>query len=335
MFEPKYRITDYFLSTIEQITALQAKFKKNRIRLPSLIKLQKEAFNKNVHSSTLIEGNQLSFSQVSALNDNNEVRADDNQKLEVTNYIQALRWVINHAAKEINEQDLLRLHKLITQGLIDKNKCGKYRKVRNYVVDGREIVVYRSPDASKVPELMQDLFKWTAREKEINAIIASAIFHHQLVTIHPFTDGNGRIARAASLWLLYQKHYDQLHIIALDKYFADDRKKYYLKIQQVRDLDYDFTYWLDYVAQGVLETMEDVRRRLHRLAVSPKEDIALSDKQEELINFVRQNAGCGSKKISSSLKINRARVNQLISPLIKAGIIEVRGKARATKYFIE
>ncbi|RJQ31918.1 MAG: Fic family protein [Actinobacteria bacterium] len=335
MFEPKYLITDYFLSAIEQITALQTEFKKNRVRLPSLLKLQKEAFNKNVHSSTLIEGNQLSLNQVSALNDNNEVRADGNQKLEVTNYIQALRWVTNHAAKEINEQDLLRLHKLITQGLIDKNKCGKYRKVRNYVVDGRGIVVYRPPDASKVSELMQELFEWTAREKETNAIIASAIFHHQIVTIHPFTDGNGRIARIASLWLLYQKHYDPLHIIALDKYFADDLQKYYLKIQQARDLDYDFTYWLDYVARGVLETMEDVRRRLYRLAVSPQKDISLSVKQEELINFVRQNAGCGSKSISNSLKINRARVNQLISPLIKAGIIKARGKARATKYFIE
>ncbi len=334
MFRPNYRITDYFLSCIEKIATLQAEIKKSNIQLKALLQLQKETFNHSVHSSTAIEGNQLSLNQVSALSENKEINADARQKLEVTNYIKTLRWITNNAAKEINEKDFLRLHRLITQRLIDKNKCGKYREVQNYIVDGRKIVIYRPPTASKVPKLMNELFEWVGRENEINAVITSAIFHHQIVTIHPFTDGNGRIARAASLWLLHKKQYDPLHIIALDNYFANDRQEYYLKIQQVRDLDYDFTYWLDYVAQGVLEAMENTMGRIYQLAIFPEKEISLSTKQEELINFIKSNPSCGSKTISDKLKINRARVNQLISPLIKAGIVKVEGKARSTKYFI-
>lgn len=271
---------------------------------------------------------------VAALNENKEVKADSLQKIEITNYIKALRWMINHAQKKINEDSILHLHRLITMELIDENKCGKYRKGQNYVVDGRGIVIYQPPAAKEVPNLMQELFEWVNREEKTNAIIISAVFHHQLVTIHPFTDGNGRIARAASLWLLYQKQYDPFHIISLDNYFAYDRKQYYLKIHQVRELDYDFTYWLDYVAQGVLEAMENVMRRIYQLAISPQEEIVLSAKQEELINFIKQNAGCGSKNIGSALNINRSRVNQLISPLVKAGIIKVSGKAKATRYYV-
>jgi Fic family protein len=334
MFKPNYRITEYFLGCIEKIAALQAEIRKSHIRLPMLLRLQKEAFNRNVHSSTWIEGNQLSLQQVAALNERKDVKADDRQKIEVENYIRALRWVIEHADQQMKESDLLRLHRLITQDLVAEGKDGKYRKIQNYVVDGRRNIVYRPPQAVEVPKLMRELLAWITRGNEMNAVIASAVFHHQFVTIHPFTDGNGRAARAASLWILYQRKYDPVHIIALDEYFAHDRETYYLKIRQARELDYDLTYWLDYVAQGVLVTLENAMHRIYQLSISPQKDVSLSDKQESLINFVKQNAGCSSKDIGTTLKINRARVNQLVAPLVKAGIIKVEGKARTTKYYL-
>lgn len=334
MFKPNYRITEYFLSCIERIAIIQTEIRKSHIRLPMMLHLQKEAFNRNVHSSTSIEGNQLSLKQVEAVSERKDIKADARQKLEVENYIKALRWVTDHAKKMINERDLLHLHHLITKGLVADTKCGKYRKMQNYVVDSRKVVVYQPPTALKVPKMMRDLFTWVAQGDETNAVISSAIFHHQFVTIHPFTDGNGRLARVAGLWILYQKKYDPFHIVAMDDYFANDREKYYLKIRQVRELDYDFTYWLDYIAQGVLETMENVLKRIYQLAVSPEKEVRLSAKQEELINFVKQYHGSGSKDIGNILKINRARVNQLIAPLVKAGIIKTEGKARTTKYYL-
>lgn len=334
MFKPNYRITDYFLGCIERIAALQMEIRKSRIRLPVRLRLQKEAFTRNVHSSTWIEGNQLSLQQVEALNEQKDVRADDRQKKEVTNYIIALRWVIEHADQQMKESDLLRLHRLITRDLVDEGKCGKYRKIQNHVVDGRESIVYTPPPASEVPKLMRELLEWITREREINAVIAGAVFHHQFVTIHPFTDGNGRMARAVSLWIMYQRKHDPAHIISLDEYFAHDREAYYLKIRQAREWDYDLTGWLDYTVQGVLETLENAMRRIYQLALSPKKDILLTDKQESLINFIKQNPGCSSKDIGAALKIHRARVNQLVAPLVKAGIVKVEGKARTTKYIL-
>lgn len=334
MYRPNYRITEYFLGCIEKIAALQADIRKSRVRLPAKLMLQTEAFNRNVHSSTWIEGNRLSLEQVAALRGRKEVRADERQKREVANYIQALQWVLDHADKPVAEKDLLRLHRMITRGLVNPEKCGRYREVQNYVLDGKGRTAYTPPAAPAVPKLMRDLLAWLARAKGMNPVIASAVFHHQFVTIHPFADGNGRLARAVSLWILYHGQYDPSHIAALDEYFAQDREKYYRKIRQARELDYDLTYWLDYLAQGVLETLESALGRIYQLAVSPKKEIALSGKQEELIHFIKQNAGCSSKDIGAAMKINRARVNQLIAPLIKAGIVGMAGKARATKYYL-
>jgi len=334
MFKPNYRISDYFLSCIEKITALQTEIRRSRIRLPALLQLQTEAFNRNVHSSTWIEGNQLSLRQVADVGQRKRVQADERQMREVENYIQVLHWIHDHAEKGVSEKDLLRLHRLITRGLVDEPKSGQYRRIQNYVMDGRNVVVFQPPDASAVPKLIKELVDWVNQGLETNAVIASAVFHHQFVTIHPFTDGNGRLARAASLWILYWKKYDPFHIVALDDYFARDREMYYMKIRQARELDYDLTYWLDYVAKGILETMDDVMRRIYQLSASPAKPVAISAKQEVLIHFLKQNHGCGSKEIGEGLKINRARVNQLIAPLVKAGLVKVEGKARTTRYYL-
>ncbi len=334
MYRPRYRITEYFLGCIERIAALQADIRTSRIRLPAKLKLQTEVFNRNVHSSTWIEGNQLSLEQVAALHERKEVRADERQKREVANYIQTLQWVLDHAETPLAENDLLRMHRMITRGTVNPEKCGRYRKVQNYVVDGRGRVVYTPPDARAVPKLMRELMAWLAHDKSMNAVIASAIFHHQFVTIHPFADGNGRLARAASLWILYHGQYDPAHIAALDEYYAQDREKYYQKIRQARELDHDLTYWLDYIAQGIMETLEHALRRIYQLAVSPNQEVALSSRQEALIHFIKQNAGCSSKDIGTAMKITRARVNQLITPLLKGGIVRAAGKARATRYYL-
>lgn len=334
MFNPTYSITPYFLSCVEEITRLQTTIEKSRIKLPVLLELQKEAFDRNVHSSTAIEGNLLSLNQVAALGKNQDIKTDAKERLEVENYMRAMNWVIEQSEKKLDEKKLLKLHHFITQGLIEEKKSGQYRKVQNYVIDAKKRVVYTPPRAAKVATLTKELLGWINENEDINAIVASAIFHHQLVNIHPFTDGNGRLARAAALWILYQKKYDPFHIVALDEYFENDRDQYYLKITQVRELDYDFTYWIDYIAEGLLGTLQNTMRRIYQLSISPEKTIELSEKQEMLINYIKKNPGCNSSKIGQDLNINRARVNQLITPFVQGGVIRVEGRARATRYYL-
>ena len=334
MFKPDYKITEYLLSLIEQIATLLAKIESKKIRFTLMARLQNEALERNVHSSTSIEGNPLSLAQVSALNHNRDVSASFKQKKEVLNYFKALRWIIKNPERKISKDSLLELHKFITRSLLSSEKSGKFKKKQNFVIDKNKIVIYTPPSPKKCPKLISELLNWLKRDVKIHPIVLSAIFHHQLVNIHPFSDGNGRVARAAARWILYQKNFDPHHILSLDDFFAQDRERYYNKIQQTRDLDYDFTSWIEYIAEGILATLKGTYSRINKLSYSSQEKITITPKQEELLNLLYMHGSLGSRGLCKLLKIKRARVNQLVSPLLEAKIIKKEGKARATNYYL-
>ena len=334
MFKPDYRITEHLLSLIEQITAISSKAESRKIQFSLIARLQSETLERNTHSSTSIEGNPLSLAQVSALNRNKDIVADPRQKKEVLNYINALRWIIKNSRRKITKDNLLRLHSIIVKDLLSGQKAGQFKTKQNYVINGKKIVVFTPPGPRECPELISELLEWVNRSTKTHSVIVSAIFHHQFVTIHPFSDGNGRVARAAAQWILYQKEFDPHHILSLDDFYAQDREKYYSKIQQARDLDYDFTYWIEYVAEGMLETLKRTYSRMDKLSYSSQGKITITPKQEELIDLLSAYGSIGSRKLCGLLKINRARLNQLVLPLVETKIIKREGKARATRYYL-
>jgi len=335
MFKPKYKITDYSLALIGKAEKLAAKISQTNITFPLRVMLEKEALSKNAHSSTSIEGNILSLPQVVAISESQDVDADSFQKKEVTNYIESLRWIIKNTHLAMTEKKLLKLHSMITRGLISSSKAGHYKTKQNYVVNEKKIVVYTAPGPKESPQLFRDLINWVSEGGHIHPIIVSAIFHHRCVSIHPFSDGNGRLARAASQWILYKRGFDPQHILPADDFYASDRKRYYEKIQQARDLDDDFTFWIEYVAQGVLSALGKVYAKVSRIPLSSRKKIVITPKQEDLVELLNTRGALGSGDIGRILKVNRARVHQIISPLVKAKIIKREGSARATRYYLE
>lgn len=333
MFKPQYRITDYFIQCCEKTAAQTAFIQRADLEIPLQISLEREVVNRSVHSSTAIEGNRLSFDQVVALAANKNVVAKGDQQKEVNNCIQTVRWMLDNRGKKMTEARLLKLHQMMTRELLTTKGCGKYRSVQNYVIDAKGIVIFTPPSPKKVFQRMKDLFDWAKGFQDIHPVVRSAIFHHEFVTIHPFTDGNGRAARAAGQWLLFEKGYDPLHTLGLDDFFAGDRKRYYDMIQQARDLDGDYTYWIDYIAEGMFDSVTNVAGRIKSAKYSGKKiRMVLTPKQEELLRLIDEYGVLGSAQICEHMNINRARVNQLIAPLVKAGIVIKEGTTRAVKY---
>jgi Fic family protein len=166
----------------------------------------------------------------------------------------------------------------------------------------------------------------------LHSILTAAIFHHRFVSIHPFADGNGRLARCLSTLILYQREYDLLHIFSLDEFFATNRKRYYQKLQQARELDHDLTYWIEYVAFGIVQTLKNVKKRIEDLQVTASGTLHLSPSQEEALRILRDNPFARVAYLTEQMKISRARVNQILSPLIKNGLVTKEGESRATVY---
>jgi Fic family protein len=115
------------------------------------------------------------------------------EHLEATNHAAALDWVrewVGSRRKIVSERDILEIHQLILKGIDDAN-AGSYRTVA-VRISGSNVIL---PNPVKVPDLMEDFCRWLKRPDSPHPVILAAEAHYRLVSIHPFTDGNGRTAR--------------------------------------------------------------------------------------------------------------------------------------------
>lgn len=330
MFKADVRITSHLIKLFENIASAAALIKGARLQESLKAPLEKDAFARSVHSSTWIEGNLLSLAQVRAVSEGQDVLVEQKQKSEVANCLAAMRWMLKNKNKPVTESGLLAVHARMVKGVLPASRSGKYRSVQNYVIDARNKVIFTPPVPAKVTERMKDLFKWL-KDNDQHTIVRSAVFHHEFLTIHPFVDGNGRVARAISQWLLWEKGADPLLTLGLDDFFAQDRVRYYDMIQQTRDMDGDYTYWVEYVAEGLMNAIKTIQGRIKEGSLKLAR-VVFTPKQDELLALLRKYGVLGAAQIGQYMNINRARVNQLIAPLVRAGIVQKEGAARAVRY---
>lgn len=333
-FQPQFVITSYTLGFLTQAAELGTWIRQSAIDVSWLPRLQRDTHERLVHSSTAIEGNPLSLSEVQSLSRGDSILVAQKAQREVYNSLKALRWLwLQKSNSDISEKNLLKLHRLTMEKILENHQIGRYKTRPNRVIDHKGHTIYTPPSPEKTPVLTRQLLTWINNDKKLDPVIVSAVAHHQLVSIHPFADGNGRVARALALWLLYTRGFDTHHLFALDEFYETNRKLYYLKIQQARDLDDDLTLWLEYCAEGIVVTLKKTRERIENLQVMGKApQMTLTQRQEDVLRFLR---GCGqvkSPEIEKAFKLTRARINQILKPLVEAGLVTRLGQTRATKY---
>lgn len=336
MYEPRFRITPELLRRVTAATELRAWIGQAVVDVPWLPKLQSETAARLAHSSTAIEGNPLTLPDVQALARGEEIGASARARQEVVNYLAAMRWIWGGKPGEaIGEAGLLRLHRLLTRGVLPPGATGRYKTRPNRVAgpDGR--TVYAPPGPKQARPLTRELLAWLNSSKAagLHPVLVAAAAHHRLASIHPFLDGNGRAARALGSWLLYTRGFDTHHLFALDEFFWSDRGLYYRKIQEARESGEDLTAWLEYAAEGVLRTLERTKERIAGLQVSAAAPrMLLTRRQEDFLRFLRDKGRARSPDLEEAFGLTRARVGQILKPLVDAGLVLQEGRTRATSY---
>ncbi|MGR3309651.1 MAG: Fic family protein [Candidatus Brocadiales bacterium] len=154
------------------------------------------------------------------------------------------------AKKEgFTEANIKKLHKLF-YNRIDGNRAGKYRKERVFISGSKHTL----PGPEKVPLLMEEFAsKVKDLEKEYHPVEYSALAHKEFIFIHPFIDGNGRIARLLMNLILLQKGY----VIAIIPPIL--RTEYIQALEKAHTDDKDF---IEFIARTVRETQKDYLRLL-------------------------------------------------------------------------
>lgn len=147
------------------------------------------------YTSNAIEGNTLTRQETALVVEKGLTVGGKSlqEHLEATNHAQALDWIqdlVKSRRKTISERDILEIHNLVLKG-IDDTHAGHYRSVA-VRISGSNVIL---PNPVKVPDLMTEFCQWLKKPGSIHPVQFAAEAHYRLVTIHPFTDGNGRTAR--------------------------------------------------------------------------------------------------------------------------------------------
>lgn len=197
-YRPPYTITDKMLELVASISEKVGKIS-SRKELESKPHLRRNNRIKSIHSSLKIEANSLSLSEVRDVIDGHLVLGSQKEIQEVKNAYAAYEKI--EEIKPYSMADLKRVHGIMTFKTMTES--GEFRRGNEGVFSGDECI-FVAPPPHMVSELMNKLFNWMKHNKDkVHPLILSAVFHYEFVFIHPFADGNGRMARLWHTVLLY------------------------------------------------------------------------------------------------------------------------------------
>jgi len=331
-YQPQFTITPRLLSLVEIIATLRERIQGAAVELSWVPTLQKDTRTRNVHASTAIEGNPLTLAQVRALEEGRDLVASDTRSTrEVLNYFAGLRYVEKHAKKkEIRHEDLFKLHRLLADTVMDQGTAGSYRTISVRV--GK----HSPPAARNVSGLMFELLEWWNKKSVgLSPVLSSAILHYRFEHIHPFADGNGRTGRALALWELYRRGFDSHHIFSVDEYYWEDRPGYYAALGAVRTAGEDLTGWLEYCAEGVHKTLDQVWLRVQSFNLKSPTKLKLRPKQERLLKLLRDHGSMTPSALWKALAVSKQGAMDLLRPLLEAGVVEKLGGKKTGSYSLK
>ncbi|MBE7014680.1 MAG: Fic family protein [Ruminococcaceae bacterium] len=232
----KVSITNDILKKISTID--ENRFFIRTIELPQLIKnrLRKNSKKKSSYASNKIEGNPLTETQAYEVMERDKHKHFLKPEQEIRNYFLALNLLEEKLKTKtpFSKELILEVQEMVEKGA-SKEKIG----IRGAMPAGMLFAVYDSesgapeyipPQHTEIPTLLDELVEYVNTTDDHPLIIA-AVVHYQLVTIHPFEDGNGRTARLISGYLLDLYGYGFNGIGSLEEYFAYNSDEYYSSLQ--------------------------------------------------------------------------------------------------------
>ena len=256
-YQPLYTITNQILAYVSSISEKIGNISATH-NLESKTHLRRNNRIRSIHSSLKIEANSLSLGQVRDVINGKIVLGKQKEIQEVKNAFDAYERI-----KEIDPYDIEELkkyHGIMTKYVVDIS--GEFRNSDEEVFDDQGRCIFIAPPPYLVPSLMDDLFNWMQDEKDnTHPLILSCIFHYEFVFIHPFCDGNGRIARLQHTTPL-SKWKPIFEYIPLESQIEKFQDGYYSVIAKCHVLG-ESTLFIEFMLSQIDKILDDISKQVN------------------------------------------------------------------------
>ncbi|MGH3939791.1 MAG: Fic family protein [Pseudonocardiaceae bacterium] len=313
--------------------------------------LRRLSFARAIQGSNSIEGYEAGLDDAMDVAAGEEpLDAGSETRLALRGYRDAMTYVLQLAEEsefEYNEQLLKSLHFMMTNYSL-KNRPGRWRAGSIYVRnDETSEIVHEGPDIDRVPELIRELMDDLNRDHELPAIVAACLAHLNLVMIHSFRDGNGRMARCLQSLVLARVKVVSPVFMSIEEYLGRNTQAYYDVLAQVGGGSWqpqrDVRPWLRFTLTAHLR---QVRTMLQRVRESERtwtelEEIVRINKLPERSIMALFDAALGLRVRNVTYRsyyadtpdeITEATATRDLRKLVSSGLLEPRGEKSGRHY---
>ncbi len=206
---------------------------------------------------------------------------------------------------------------------------------------GHERVHFEAPSADKLNNEMTTFIKWYEEQSDIDPILKAGIAHFWFVTIHPFDDGNGRIARAISDMALSRADNTAYRFYSLSTQFELERNDYYRQLETQQRGTLDITTWLEWFLDSLLRCMSSSEQRLSKILFKARlwsqiNQNPVNDRQRLIVNRMLEDDFKGYMNTSKYAKLAKCSNDTALRDIqdLKAREIFIQNSAqgRSTSY---
>lgn len=339
------RIDGGLARQLEDLDALRARLHhETRQPLRWIGTLRRHAHASSIESSTSIEGFSVPHADAVAIVAGDDPPGGDENRLAVACYARAMEHVGTMALDpefEWSKRVLLDLHFDACQFQRDKGP-GRWRQGPVSVVGGDGEIAYRAPDAEEVPALMTEVADWLEQgDPDAHVVVRAAMAHLHMVTVHPYRDGNGRVARIVQSLVLARDGLVSPELASIEEHLGQHTAEYYAALATVQGGSYlpdrDARPWIEFCLEAHLHS---ARRRLGQIERAADRWARLEGIVEargwpdRLVIALEQSLFGGSDRAAYGREadVSPATASTDFRRLLDAGLVEQSGRGPSSRY---
>lgn len=339
------KITPEILSLIAEIDEFKGAWRAlGQLAPEKLTSLKRVATIESIGSSTRIEGSKLSDQEVEVLLSNLAIKKfSTRDEQEVAGYSEVMNTIFqSYQDIPLTENYIQQLHQmLLKHSEKDYWHRGNYKKSPNHVEafspDGKSLgVVFETASPFETPLRMTNLIEWARQayaEKKLHPLLITAIAVVEFLAIHPFQDGNGRLSRVLTTYLLLKEGYQYVPYSSLEAVVEQSKEGYYLALRQTQGtLQTGSPNWQPWLLFFLRALRQQKQRLEAKIAKEQLLMVQLPQLSLQILELVKSRGRITNSEIVAITKANRNTVKKHLETLVADQYIQKNGTGKATWY---
>lgn len=259
---------------------------------------------------------------------------DTSERMIVNNYT-TIQHIVANKHQPLTAESLLEIHRLMTADTMDKpEESGAFRSHNDiHVVDAIDgEIIHTPPGFTTLTTFVDDLCRFFNNETPdhfLHPIVKASIIHFLIGYFHPFTDGNGRTARALLYWYLLKQGYWLTEYLSISRVIMQSRSQYYRAFQYTEIDGNDLGYFVQYQVKAMKRAYEELKKYIDRKISEKKQAVNwqlegdLSARQAQIISWLDADSTrlVSVKEVETVLGVSNQTARTDLQRLVEKGFL--------------